>query len=235
MKRFYKLVSVAHKPGGYAVLLDGKPVKTKSRQDLIAPTQNLADAIMQEWAAQAETIRPDTMPLTQILNTKIDRVAGGRVAMQAMVFKYFDTDLLCYRAEEPEVLAAEQQKIWDPLLTRFEKSFGHKLQTTTRLAALKHAPAAHETLRSFVQSLNDDQFTVLQLVTSISGSVILAALLVKGEVTADEIFSAIRIEERYKAALYNEEKYGPDPSQEKKDRSIVTDLSASEQYLGFLL
>ena len=109
MKRFYKLVSTKKEPGGFGVCLDGKPVKTPSGTLLLAPTENLADEIVKEWAAQEEIIVPDSMPLTQILTTKIDRISKERQAMSEAVMKYLDTDLLCYRTTEPPELAQMQQ------------------------------------------------------------------------------------------------------------------------------
>jgi chaperone required for assembly of F1-ATPase len=234
MKRFYKLVSTTKTPNGYLILLDGKPVKTKSRRDLLAPTQAMADAIMLEWSAQGDAIKLATMPLTQILNTMMGRVSAERAAMQDMVLKYFDTDLLCYRTDQPEALAQQQTQTWDPWLAWFEKRFGFSLTTTTSITALKHPAEAHAALKKFVINLNDHQFTVLQLVTSLSGSVILAAAFVDQDISADDLFAAIRIEERYKAVLYDEEKYGPDPAQHKKDAATMLDLKAAEAYLAAL-
>ena len=45
MKRFYKEVAVAPADGGFAVLLDGRPVKTPARNTLALPTEELAAAI----------------------------------------------------------------------------------------------------------------------------------------------------------------------------------------------
>ena len=69
--------------GGFPVLLDGKPVKTPARRALAAPTRALAEAIAQEWKAQAAVIDPARMPLTRLANAVIDAVAeqgraGGR-------------------------------------------------------------------------------------------------------------------------------------------------------------
>ncbi|MCB1721910.1 MAG: hypothetical protein KDI11_09165, partial [Alphaproteobacteria bacterium] len=102
MKKFYKLVSVHQDIGGWAVHLDGRPVKTPLKKTLLAPTEALAASIQEEWAAQDETIDPETMPLTQILSTQIDRVSAQRDAMSAELLKFLDTDLICYRAPKDQ-------------------------------------------------------------------------------------------------------------------------------------
>lgn len=234
MKRFYTLVSTQKTDGGYLITLDGRPVKTALRAELLAPTESLANALVLEWAAQEEEIIPDTMPLTQILSTKIDRVANERDAMQTYLFKYLDTDLLCYRAEEPPELKAAQEKAWDGHLSWFEKECGQSLEKTYGISALTQPQAAHDKAQSEIKALDDDHFTAFQLISSLCGSIILGLAVLNGKATADEIYSAIRVEEDFKAEIYNEEFYGGDPAQEVKDKAIKEDLKAAIEYLSLL-
>ena len=55
-KRFYKEASAAEADGGFAVLLDGRPVNTPARRRVVVPWRPLAEALAGEWAAQGETI-----------------------------------------------------------------------------------------------------------------------------------------------------------------------------------
>src|SRR5271154_1474123 len=122
MKRFYKTVSVEPGEGGFAVRLDGRPVKTPARETLAVPTRDLAEAIAAEWRGQGADILPETMPLTKSANTAIDRVAHHREATIAELLNYASADLLCYRAEEPADLAALQAREWDHWLSWLERS-----------------------------------------------------------------------------------------------------------------
>lgn len=235
MKRFYKLVSTLETPGGFQICLDGRPVKTPLGRGLLCATQALADAVLREWAEQSENVLPDTMPLTQLVSTQIDQVVENRPAMSTAILKYLDTDLLCYRAgEEPEGQAEAQCAAWDPWLDWFAERFGVRLATTDGLAALRQPEAAHEKLESAVKALDDARFTILQLVTPLTGSVILGMAFVEGAVSPDEAFAAARVEERFKAGIYNEALYGPDPAQEKKDKAALRDLRAAAEFLKLL-
>ena len=234
MKRFYTIVSTAKANGGYHILLDDRPVKTKDGVFLCAGNEQIATRVMQEWAEQKEDIIPETMPFTQILNTKIDRVSKERDAMTASVLKYLDTDLLCYCAAEPEVLAKQQQEKWKPWLDWFEQDFGCVLKTTTSLIALTQSKKAHEAAASYVKTLNDDYFTILQLVTSVSGSLILAMALTHGAASAQQIFEACFVEETFKDTLYNAEKYGADPAMEKIQKSALQDFQVAQDYIAML-
>ena len=108
MRRFYKQASVEADEGGFALLLDGRGVKTPLRHALVVPTRALADAISAEWEAQGETIDPRSMPLTGLANAALDRVAPDREKFADGLASYGESDLLCYRAEGPDRLVARQ-------------------------------------------------------------------------------------------------------------------------------
>ena len=60
--------------GGFAITLDGKPIRTPSGRAVVAPNREIADAIAAEWEAQKEIIDPLTMPLTRFANSVVDAV-----------------------------------------------------------------------------------------------------------------------------------------------------------------
>src|SRR5262245_15063417 len=115
-RRFYSTVSVEQQPGGHAVLLDGRPVRTPARRPLAAPTQPLAQALADEWEAQREVVDPAVMPLTRLANSIIDGVVNAPAAVKAEVAKFLASDLVCYRADTPDGLVARQMEFWDPLV-----------------------------------------------------------------------------------------------------------------------
>ena len=235
MKRFYKLVSTYKEPQGWAVHLDGKPVKTPMKTALLAPSEAIADLVVQEWAAQEDVINPETMPLTQILSTQIDQVGTQREAMTLEVLKYLNTDLLCYRAgDDPPGQAEKQAEAWDPWLTWFEEKYGASLKTTTDLIALKHDEAAHKAVRAYVEDLDDAHFTILQMLVPLSGSLVLPLAFVERAITPDQLFEATHVEEHFKDEIYDAERYGRDPLQEKKDVAMMRDLKAAEIFLKSL-
>lgn len=233
MKRFYKLVTSApSSQGGFSIHLDGKPVKTPSGEELIAPTQKLADAIVAEWASQKEHIDPETMPLTQITTT----ATGGmdRDVIQNAVLAYLNTDLICYRADRPEAVAERQAKAWSPWIDWFEKQSGVRLETTTGLAALTQAEAAHDFVKDRIRDLNDLEFTALQIATATSGSLVLALAFMAGDAGPDQVFEAAQVEEHYRSELYNESFYGKAPHQEKIQNAMRRDLAALRVFLDAL-
>ena len=53
-KRFFKEVSVGETADGFAILLDGRPVKTPGKRPLVLPARAAAEILAAEWDAQAE-------------------------------------------------------------------------------------------------------------------------------------------------------------------------------------
>ena len=77
-----------------------------------------------EWDAQKEVIDPATMPVTRLANTAIDGVAKDIRAVFDDILNFAGTDLLCYRASEPEGLVARQTERWDPVISWAAEKLG---------------------------------------------------------------------------------------------------------------
>lgn len=227
MKRFYSEVTYDKTEEGYRILLDGRPVKTPSKKELLAPTIKIAQAVTEEWQAQTDVINPQTMPLTQILNTKQDRIGKERKAIEIYVMKYLHSDLLCYRADFPPKLVQKQMQLWQPWLDWFERKYGSALLITNGLKALQQDQTTFQKIEAEVRALDDLKFTLFQLVVSVSGSIVIGLAFIHGAVTPEEIFEVTFLEEHFKDGIYNAEKYGQDPSQEKQQLSAMVDLKAS--------
>ncbi|MFN6978514.1 MAG: ATP12 family protein, partial [Gemmobacter sp.] len=129
-RRFWSAAAAVPQAGGFAVCLDGRPVRTPARAALILPTAALAEAIAGEWDAQGPEVRPATMPLTRAANSAIDKVIPQRAAVADEVAGYGACDLICYRAEAPAALAARQASAWDPLVEFARETFGAPLNVT---------------------------------------------------------------------------------------------------------
>ena len=240
MNKFYSLVSKKDEGAGFSILLDGKPVKTPNKNILLVSNATAADLVVREWADQEDQIKPEDMPFTQFATTCQERVSVEREAMEAQVLKYLDTDLICYRAsldhdENQKIQNAQQEKLWNPWIEWFENRFDVKLETTTGLSVLKQDEKAHQGLKDTIQKLDNDHFTLLQIIVPLSGSVILGLAFIEKDISPEQLFKAVHIEEDFKAELYNEDAlHGRAPLEEKKDAAMMKDLNAAQAYLDAL-
>jgi len=150
-KRFYKSVTVVESQGekqaGFAILLDGRPVKTPARNALSAPSRAVAEAIAAEWQVQGETIDPATMPTTTLANSIIDGVVPRAGEVAADIAKFFASDLLFYRADGPDGLIRSQATHWDPVLAWAADTFGARFIPAEGVMPVTRAAGDHGTHR----------------------------------------------------------------------------------------
>ena len=67
-KRFYERAEVLDKDGLYHVALDGRTARTPARNPLAVTSRAVAEALAQEWDAQAGSIDPARMPINRLVN-----------------------------------------------------------------------------------------------------------------------------------------------------------------------
>jgi chaperone required for assembly of F1-ATPase len=205
-KRFYKDVTVADAVGGgFAVLLDGRTLRTPKAQKLALPTRAVAEQVAEEWASQVQTIEMATMHATRLANTAIETIGGSRPAVADQVAQYAGSDLVCYFAEDPAALVARQEASWGPLLARAEAEEGLRFE---RCVGIVHRDQPAETLekvREIALALDDFSLAGLAFGTSLFGSAVLSVALHRGWLAGEEAYDLSRVDE-----AFQEEKWGVD-------------------------
>jgi len=225
VKRFYETAGVATTPAGHAIVLAGKAVKTPLRADLSVPTAELADAIAAEWQAQEEDIDPEAMPLMRHAATAIDRVAPAHDDIVDQIAAYAGHDLLCYRADEP-ALAAAQTKLWQPVLDWAEGEFGARLVVTEGVLPIDQPKDSLNRLRRCVADHSDFELAALHTMTSLTGSLVLSLALSKGEIDTDAAWAAVTIDE-----LSQEERWGSDREAAERRQTLNEALVAAAKFM----
>lgn len=226
MKRFYRSVTLGEKAeSGYPLLLDDKPVCTPDKKSFLIPSESLADLVVQEWEEQGDEICPTNMPVSQMAMTLIDRVTTNRSSLTAEILDYIDTDLICYRADEPEEYRNAQAECWDPFIAWVRNHFQLDLKITYGLSPLIQDPDIHKTIADYVSGLSDSGFMSVYLATIGTGSIILGLAFQMNAFDNTEILKAAFAEEWAKDKIYLADQYGTAPDQEKKYRSLERDLN----------
>jgi len=231
MKRFYKETAVDLGDGGHRILLDGKPMRTPAKAVLVAPTRALAEAIAAEWAEVPEKadINVSHLPLTRLAATGHDRVTTQRTRVIEDTAKYAGSDMLCYRASEPETLVRRQQETWQPLLDWAAGRYGARLVVVEGLAFVDQPADAVARLHEAVAAHSDLGLSALYNLTHISGSLVVALAVAEGHLSAAEAFAAAQLDE-----LYQIERWGEDPIATKRHAGIRHDIDASARFLALL-
>jgi len=224
MKRFYKTVTVGD---GNSIRLDGKPVRTPAGAPLALPTQALAEAIAEEWRGQGDTVAPATMPLTKLANTALDRASALRTDIVGDLAGFAGNDLLCYHAEEPEILIARQHAQWTPLLDWADATHGARLKTGHGITHVAQDADAIAALRRALEALDDWTLTGLQTLTTITGSLVLALAVAAGRLTAAEAFALSRLDETFQT-----EKWGTDEDARKRAAALAAELETAGKFIA---
>lgn len=224
MKRFWTNVTL---DAANAVHLDGKPVRTPGRMLLALPTRALAEAVATEWRAVAGEIDPRAMPLTGLANAAIDRVAPDRAGFAAGLARYAESDLLCYRADAPDMLVARQATAWDSLLDwararydiRFEIVTGvmHRPQPAATIVRLGEAVAARDAFA----------LAALSPVVTITASLVLALALAEHAAEPAAIWAAANVDEDWQV-----EKWGEDALSAEARATRQRDYDAAVRFLA---
>ncbi|MGA2637979.1 ATP12 family chaperone protein [Methylocella sp.] len=207
-KRFYKEAAAAERDGTYALLLDGRPAKTPGRNAFAAPTLEAAQALAQEWARQAEFIDPAAMPLTRMANSAIDGVAQAIDATAEDIARYGASDLVCYRAGEPEALAKAQAARWDKVLDFAREKLGARLICAEGVNYVEQPEAARQAILAAVKRIAGTgpaapfALAALHVMTTLTGSALLALAVADGVLTPQEAWEAAHVDEDFQTKIW---------------------------------
>jgi chaperone required for assembly of F1-ATPase len=229
VKRVYQTVEVRPAEGGWGVRLDGRPMRTPAKHNLVVPTEPLAAAIAEEWDAQQDEIRPNTMPLTRLAATAIDRTAAQRDTVVAEVANYAGTDLVCYRADHPPALAARQQAAWQPLIDWAMLRYDAGLSVTSGVIPTAQSPAALRAFAAAVAAYDDFRLTALSAATGACGSLVVALALIERRLDAAAAFAASQLDETFQI-----EAWGEDAEATARRRAVADDIAAVSRFATLL-
>ncbi|MEM7226623.1 MAG: ATP12 family protein [Pseudomonadota bacterium] len=229
VKRLYKEARAVDAGEHFAVHLDDRPLRTPAGAHLLVPSQGLARAIAEEWAAQEETIAPHAMPLTGLACTALDLVAARRAAVIEELADYGATDAICYRADRPPELVARQDAVWQPLVHWAADRYDARLEITTSILAAAQPEDTLEALKGAVAGHGDLPLAALATAVKASGSLVVGLALVEGRLDHEGAFQAGELHETYQI-----DTWGEDPEETKRREGVRRDLAAVAALVGLL-
>jgi chaperone required for assembly of F1-ATPase len=228
VRRFYKDVALDEADGLYALTLDGRRARTPGRNPLAAKSRAVMRRVAEEWAGQGDTLDPVGMPVTRLLNSALDGVAKVMEATRAEIVSYAGSDLLCYRAEEPEALAERQRQAFDPVLDWAAETLGARFALA---AGVLHEEQPAKLLAAFrvaVEAYDDPiALAALSVVTTLTGSAVLALAVARGFLTPQEVWRIAHVDEDFQI-----EKWGEDAEAAARRESRWREMKAAADVLA---
>jgi chaperone required for assembly of F1-ATPase len=194
--RFFKNAHLEECSQGFQLLLDNKPAKTPAKAPLVVPSLILGEALAAEWNA-CETISPRSMPLTRLINSTIDGVAARVEEVGSDVLRYAASDLVCYRANSPERLVAEQKAAWDPA------RWGAVFKTGQGVSFIQQPEHALEVIRILISKVQTPfQLAALHSMTTLTGSALICLCHVQGLFEAQQAWRASQVDILFQQSLW---------------------------------
>src|SRR5712664_2168438 len=227
-KRFYAQAGVSEADGGFSVTLDGKPIRTPSGRVVTVPSRQIADAIAAEWEAQKDNIDPLTMPLTRFANSVAEGVVDRAELVADDVAKYLHSDLLFYRAGHPEALVARESRHWDPVVFWAADALGAHFILAEGIVHVRQPDSAIAAARAALPT-NAWSIAALHVVTTLTGSALLALALMRGVIDQDQAWAAAHVDEDW-----NIEKWGEDEEIAARRAARLVDFRAAASILRSL-
>lgn len=226
-KRFYEKAGVIETDGGFALALDGRQARTPGRAPLVLPTRALAEAVAAEWNAQGETVDPRAMPLTRLANSAVDGVAPRAEEVRADLVRYAGSDLVVYRAAEPERLVAEQAAAWDPVHAWARDKLGAHLLLSEGVTFVEQPREAVAAIRRELErETNPFGLAALHVMTTLTGSVLIALMHSAGVLTLTDAWTAAHVDE-----LFQESRWGADHEALERRRHREGEFRAASRAL----
>lgn len=202
VKRFYKDARTQAAPTGWQVMLDGRGVKTVKGAAQVVPSEALAEALVQEWAAQGEELDPATLPTRDMADYAIDVVAGDLSGVAERLTAYGDTDTLLYRADPEDALFAKQHEVWEPIVTAFEAREEVALKRISGIIHRDQDADALATLRARMERLNAFELAGLEAMVSLASSLIVGLSALDPRTDVNALWRAASLEEDWQADLW---------------------------------
>ncbi|SDB55951.1 ATP12 family chaperone protein [Belnapia rosea] len=231
MKRFWNSAATSEQPGGFGVVLDGKPVRLPGGAPLVVDRAPLAEAIAGEWSAagggaKGGEMSMNDMPLTRLVGTAQERIAPDPSAMVEGLARYAESDLLCYRAEDPQ-LAARQALEWQPLLDWAALQHDAPLRVTEGIMPIRQEGTAVAALRAAIATRNALELAALGVLVPALGSLVLGLAVVEGRLEAAEAHRLAILDE-----TYQEEFWGLDAEAAERRARIAEDIAVVARLLA---
>lgn len=227
-RRFYTEAGFSEDADGFRLTLDGRPANTPARNPLRLPSRDLAAKVAAEWAAQETSIDPARMPLTRLANTAIDGVAPRHAAVVEDLCAYAGTDLVAYRAGDPERLVRAQAEAWDPILAWAREELGARIILSEGVMHVAQPPDTIRALSEAVAAETDPfALTGLHTLTTLSGSLLIALAVLRGRLTPAEAWAAAHVDETYQAEVW-----GRDAEAEARLAARRAEFEAAAAFVG---
>ena len=221
MKKFWETIEIKKVSSKeFYILLDNKKLNTPLKKELILSNHLMAKEVLKEWDQSSEIINTDDLVFYGLLSTAIDKVSEEKNSYINDLINFIDTDLICYRADNPIDLVSFQNKHWDPVIMLIEKYINTNVSIFKGVMPSQQSSKVHHRFKNLIVELSDVQISVLHRITNLVGSVFLSLCILKKDLTNKQAFELSFLDE-----LWQAENWGYEEDASAKRKKIRTELN----------
>ncbi len=159
------------------------------------------------------------------LKAALKDVSQNREAVIDKLVEFSGTDMLLFWGENKDLIE-RQQKLWQPILDWAQQTMDMELEITSGIDVPEQDEKNGALMHAFLEGLSDKELLAFFKAALDMRSVLLAAALVKGRLTAEQAFEAAFVEE-----LWQSETWGVvEEAQERRDE-LKAELIEIEKFL----
>ena len=230
MKKFWEKVSIKKiSSDSFCIMLDDRILKTPLKRELILPKLNLAQEILKEWDQDSKKINTESLIFYGLISTSLDKIKDNKNLYINDILDYIDTDLICYRAENPKELVELQKNKWDPIILLIENYIGTKVNVFEGILPKKQHATVHDRSNNLINQFDIFEISALHRITNITGSIFLSLCVLKKDISKNEVFELSFLDE-----LWQAENWGIDEETSQKRKEISIELNKSIFFLDCL-
>ena len=235
MKRFWTDVTYAKTDqegaSGHVILLDGKPVRISGGVPLSIPSGPLAEAVAEEWQLAGSRnngeIGADETPLTRLAGTAQARIASDPAATIDALARYAESELLCYRAADPEALVHRQASGWQPWLDWAALTYDAPLKVTTGITHIEQSHHSLTGLRAAVAAFDPWELAGLGVLVPTLGSLVLGLAVAEGRLDAWQAHELGALDELFQAELW-----GDDAGAARRRKAVAAEIAVAARCIA---
>jgi chaperone required for assembly of F1-ATPase len=206
LKRFYTIAEGVENEDDFTLVLDGKPAFTPGKNRIALPNAAAITILANEWNAQGETVNAASMPFTRLVNTAIDGVAITLDEVRGEVLRYGRSDLIFYRAGEPERLVIAQEQAWDPVLAWARDALNARFILVQSITFTDQPSRSLDRLAEAVSPFSTPfAMAALSVMTTLTGSLLITLAHIHGVLNVEAAWSAAHVDEHYQEQLWGQD------------------------------
>ena len=213
MKKKCSKVSIHLNKNFYNISLDKQFLKSPENNVFEFNSLTLAKLMKTEIEECKNGYNLNKLLLFNIFSLAVDKIQKDKKKYINEMCKYAFTDLICYRANEPDELVKLQKTLWDPILNILGK-MNLKFKIFYGIIPRDQSKASIENLRKELNYLNDIEISCIFKITQISSSILLSYSLYKKIIDEKSFFQCVFLDE-----IWQSKKWGIIEEEEEKRKN----------------